>query len=284
MGRRTCCFVLLLLLAPFSAAAGTVTIENASRQFSLSVRVKDNPQDGSTPLTGNGGVFETQFSASDFQRSAYARRIFVLTWTPLEADKPATGVRPFTLELPVLLRAWRVDDRYTIRADAFEGIGNRWLTYYEQMTNAEDQWIRLFASLQQADHYSHRIRPTVPEVRRAVNTAVDGLSRIAQNLPVTWLEPPLGLQQKLDHALADDARKRAQLSEALANVNSLVWRDVPELERVLSGRSCEVIRNTVGDLDRRRRDDPRSFALQFASDNKTYETVRERLLQASCSN
>ncbi|SMC68785.1 hypothetical protein [Rhizobium sp. RU36D] len=173
---RTSIIVLLLMIMANQAIAGSVRIEPPSSLFSLSVRIKDSPQDGSDPLTPDKrGIYTFEFGPKLFERSPYIRRIFVLTWTPLSEHIPARGVQPFSLEIPVLLRSWRVDDEYTIRTDGFQGIGDRWLSKYELMTNPEEQWLRLIASLQISDHYSQRIRPTVPEAGRALNTAIDSL-------------------------------------------------------------------------------------------------------------
>ena len=275
---------LLLILTTMSAMAGSVSIIPASAAFSLTVKVKNSPQGTVKPLSAdNNGNFIFSFGAATFDSAPYVRRIFVLTWTPNEENNPARGVREFSIELPILLRSWRIEDEYTIRAGSFDGIGNRWLSDYEQMTNPEDQWVRFFASAQMADHYWHRIRPTVPESARALNTAIDGLTRITQQLPVAWLELPFGMQQKIDISLARDDKKRFRLTQALANINSLIWRDVADLPEFLANSSCEFVQAAVRELDNRRRDEPTSFALQFKPDDETYNVIRDDLIRTHCS-
>lgn len=278
-------FVLLsaLLLICSNAFAGVVRIETAAKYFDVNVSVKNTAQGARIQLPQMDGVFQLMFGPQDFENAAYARRILVLTWTPKENNKPATGVSSFTLELPILLRGWRTDDEYTMRVGGFEGIGQRFLSRYEEMTTLDDQWLRLFASLHQADHYSQRIRPNVPEAGRALNTAVDGLNNLARSFSVAWLEPPLGLQQKIELAFDADNRRRATLSEALSNVNSQLWREVSELERILQDKNCAYARNTIAEFDRKRQTDPRSFELQFPVGDTTYDTVRQRILTTSCS-
>lgn len=274
---------LLLLLMTTSVMAGSVIIKPASAVFSLTAKIKDSAQGADTPLSADdNGNFTYRFGPETFRSNPYAKRILVLTWTPKEPDKPARGVRPFSIELPILLRAWRLDDEYIIRAGGFDGIGERWLSNYEQMTNPEDQWIRFFASAQMADHYWHRIRPTVPESARSLNTAIEGLTRISQQLPVAWLEVPLGMQQKIDMTLARNEKKRFSLTKALSNLNSLIWRDVAYLPSFLADSSCELVQAAVRELDSRKRDEPASYALQFKPDDETYELIRQELIRSHC--
>jgi hypothetical protein len=272
----------LCLFLCSNAFAGVVRIETEAKYFTVNVSVKKSVQGSKVPLAQTDGVFELKFGASDFEQSAYARRILVFTWTPKETDKPATGVSPFTLELPILLRHWRVDDEYTMQVGSFEGIGQRFLSRYEEMTTPGDQWLRLFASLHQADHYAQRIRPNVPEAGRALNTAIDGLNNLVRSFSVAWLEPPMGLQQKIELAFDPDNRRRVSLSEALSNINSQLWREISEVERVLQDRKCTYVANTIAEFDRRRQADPRSFELQYAAGDDTYETVKKRILAEPC--
>jgi hypothetical protein len=265
-----------------SSFAGVVRIETEAKYFTVRVSVKKSAQGAKVPLPQTDGVYELLFGEPDFEQSAYARRILVLTWTPKETDKPATGVNPFTLELPVLLRQWRLDDEYTMQVGGFEGIGQRFLSRYEEMTTPGDQWLRLFASLHQADHYAQRIRPDVPEAGRALNTAIDGLNNLVRSFSVAWLEPPLGLQQKIELAFDVDNNRRASLSEAISNINSQLWREITEVERALQNKKCTYVANTIAEFDRRRQTDPRSFELQYAAGDDTYETVKQRILAAPC--
>lgn len=275
--------LLLLVFTNAPARAGTVEFKVDTQDFDVSVEVRDGPMSASEPLAAGSGTFTYTFDASAFKVSAYARRVFVIEWTPKEADKPALDLKPFVLELPILLRSWRVADKYEIPLSGFKGANNLWLGRYENMTNSGDQWTRAFASLQQAAYLSDAIRPTIPQVSRALNTAVDALSQIA--LPgsgVYGIEPPLGLSKVLQNALDPSDRRFSILSNALSNMNSMLWRDVPDIGRHLSDASCEVVQGTIEEYEARRRDDPKSYDLQFKPNDTTYQETKELLLKTHC--
>ncbi len=262
-----------------SATAGQVRITPVGEAFDLAVSVKSTRFDQTTPVPADAdGVFVFSFDQGLFGQSAYVERIFVLTWTPRAPDSPATGVRVFSVELPVLLRFWKVDDIYPIKAWPFDGIGDAKMAELEDLTNPEDQWRKLFASLQQADHYAHRVRPTTGEARRAFNTAVDALVSIATGTEARWLRAPVGLGEQIQDSFARDQRKRDSLFVALQNVESLVWRDLSDSSQ-LRQIACDLVPGTFAYLDRRRSDDQQSYRLQVTNSEDLLDQVQQQASQ-----
>jgi hypothetical protein len=260
--------------------AAEVRIEQHGNQFDLTVSVKNGPQDPPRPVQKNqSGTFVFQIAQTMFAESAYVDRVFVLKWSPREVDKPALGAKPFSLEIPVTLRSWQTDD-ILIEAWPFDGIGNGKLTEYERLSNPGDQWRKLTASLQQASHYSHRVRPTTPEARRAYNSAVDALVAIANE--VDWLSPPLGLEKLIRESFERYSDKRGSLLEALRSVDERIWRDLPIIQTKLRGRDCESMRQTFAYLERRREDIQRDYRLPTKR-NLQLDKAKEQAEHSACS-
>lgn len=270
--------VLLLLVSP--AAAGEIRVElSAASTFTVTATLRDAAGD---PLaTGERdptGAVVFAFGPSLFTAGAYVEALLTIVLTP---PTSAVRTREFTLELPVVLRRWRVADVYRIRFRPSEGVREELLDKYERLDNAADRWTKVIASLQQADHLAHWITPKNLGARRAQNTAVDGLVTIARTERVAWLRAPNGLYEQLkrSHEEVDDA-KLGSLEQALHNVDSLVWKDLLSIEQRLKSGDCADASATFDYLAGRKEADQTAFNLQFATDSGLLAVKRQAAEQA----
>jgi hypothetical protein len=274
---------LSLACSAIPAHAGRIVIEPKGDDFTVSVAIKNELFATLTPLQkAPDGTFSFDFDASAFADSAYAFRVIVINWKRNADNKPVTGVRDFELEIPVILRKWHVNDIYRIPAWSFDGIGERKLSEYEGLLNPEDQWRKLFASLQQADHYSHRVRPTAPETRRAYSTAIKALTEIAKGYDVKWLRPPAALDDRLREAFEREPKKRDSLLVAVGEIEGLLWADLNGIETRLGDLTCKAAGETFDYLDRRRAEDTEAYKRQVGDSLKLLDSKREVVVSRAC--
>jgi len=265
------------------AFCGEIKFEPEKNDFELSVNVRDTPFDDGEALAKDGeGNFVFEVTQDLFRTSGYSEKIFTLQWTPLQPDHPARGVKSFSLDLPVVLRAWTMQRNILIKSGAFAGISLDRLNLYERLSNPQEQWLKFFASLQQFDHFSHRVRPTLPEARRALNTAVDGLVTISRAPKPILIGTPPNLSKNIEEAFVDQDNKRISLMTALQNVDSLIWKDVLTFSSVLAPLSCDQIKGTFSFLDERLARSPEAFDLQFNRDQKLYSGTKSSLIAKAC--
>lgn len=272
---------LLLAMSVASAMAGEVHIQPFGADFELTVAVKNGPFDAAVAVTEKhqSGAYVYRFDQTTFATSAYAWPIFVLTWKPKAPDRPVRGAGEYSMEIPVTLRSWEVSEVRVIKAWPFDGIGGSKLWEYERLTSPEDQWRKLMASMQLADHYGRRVRPTAGETRRAYNTAVNALVAVA--LGNDWVRTPLGFERWVREAFERDEAKRGSLLEALRDVDDLLWRDLKIIEEKLSDKKCEVLRKSFAELMQRREENRRVYRLD-APGFPELDRIRERMLKAAC--
>lgn len=245
--------------------------------FNLEVSVKDAPHSGSTSISPNDeNIYVFSFDEGNFGNSAYKEYIITMEWDPKEDDEPVMGVESYAVEIPIILRRWRLADSYNIYAWSFSGIGNRYLTRYERMHNSGDQWQKFFASLQQVAHYTHRIRPNVPEAKRAFHSAIEALKRIAGESEIYWIKPPHGIEERIDDTFGriDTDRRRAAILKSIHNIRSLIWHDLNNIENNLAHISCDQFYATFADLERWRREDEISYRLQVSPDSRLMENKK----------
>ncbi|WP_156907370.1 hypothetical protein [Thalassobaculum salexigens] len=265
------------------AQAGTVRIVPKGEHFSLTVSVKDNQFSESTLIRRNDdGVFIYEFTEELFSDTAYEERIFVLTWSPKTENIPATGVQPISLEVPVLLRAWELTENYIIDAWPLDGIGNEQMTEYELITDSEGQWRKYFASWHQADHFIRRLRPTVGQARRALNTSVEGLKKISINTTVPWLLPIIGMEDVIRRSFQYDQHKRDSLIDAIHEVESLIWTDLNGMESKLNGKNCNVISRTFTYLETLRNKENKIYKIQINDDGEFLKNKKDAVINKLC--
>jgi hypothetical protein len=272
-----------LLAAP--SFAGEIRIEPHEAHFDLAVAVQLVPFTSRILLPKNqSGVYVYTFDDTMFANSAYAQPTITLTWTPKKPDTPATGVRQYFVDIPVTLRSWRADEVVLIEAWPLDGKGDKVLAEYEGLYRFADQWRKLLASLQLADHYRHRLRdPTDALARRAFNAAVTALGTIAPK--ADWLNPPQGLEVLIRESFANDDHKRGSLLEAMRGVDELIFGDLKIIEEKLRerGRGCAFIRQTFADLKRRREEHKRTYMLPPTFLVPGLDQTGERMEKAACA-
>jgi len=263
-----------------AAGAGEVRIEANGKFFELKVSVKNGPFEPKNSLENPSGAYVYPFDDKLFEGSAYVGRIFVLDWKPLEADKPAAGVAEYSLEIPVTLRSWKANEIILIRAWSFDGTGENKLSEYERLSSPELQWRKLMASLQQADHYARRVRPTAGQTRRAYTTALNGLVEISKS--VDWLSAPLGSEKWIREAFEDEDKAGSLLEQLRKVDDAIIVRDVRTLEQKLIGRNCDFVRNSVAYLVQKRDENKAAYRL----DSPLYpevDALKQRVEKAACS-
>lgn len=271
-------------LSACAAQAGEVKLVPDGSDFKVSVSVKETSFDTEQPLTaGADGSFSYPFGPETFAKSAYAERIFVITWAPLVADKPAKGVREFSIELPILLRSWRADEVYVVKMPTFTTINGAALTSLEQLSNPGDQWKKFFVSMQQSDHYSHRIRVTSPEAKRSLRTAINGFVAIAGGVKDRWIRLPSGLPEKIRQVFEQDERTMASLSSAVDQADSLVWQELMKIESLMENASCDAAKGALDYLDARRRDNMAAYDRLLGKDSPLLDNIRARFLPRKCA-
>ena len=279
---------LLASLSTAAAEAGEVRLMPEGKDFTVSVAVKTSPFDPERKLAeGPDGNFSYAFDASSFADSAYLERIFVVTWTPVVADKPAKGVQPFSMELPILLRAWRSDQVYVLKMPTFDAINGETLERLEQLSNPGDLWRKFFASMQQSDHYAHRIRPTSPQAKRALRTAVNGFVAIAGGVNDRWLRAPSGLPDKIRQVFELDERGRESLLAAVDQADALLWQELMRVEELMEpslpqATACKSATGAFDYLDTRYRDNTPAYERLFGKGNTLLTNIRTRFLAKIC--
>lgn len=266
MTKATLLLILTVILNMGFASAGEVQFQDNTRYFELSVSVKSSPSAPSKKLdTDQSGNFSFSFDESTFDSNIYNEKIFIVDLTPKEENIPARGVQKFSVEIPILLRRWRENDTYLLKVWDFAGVGEKILRQHESLKTPEQQWERLFASLQLADHYQHRVRSTVPESLRAYNTAVAALLKIATNSEISWLMPPTSLSERVGDSAARNENKKFELLASIDQVNGLLWRDLLRLGTHFENFNCESVRNATNFLDNR------SYRLEAAFNTQVNE-------------
>lgn len=257
--------------------AGEIRVEPQGTAFDVVVTLRDGPDAlGKAAATDATGAFVFDFGPESFANGAYAERILSISLKPKAEDAPAPGVRQFVLELPIVLRRWRANDVYSIRFAPFEGARPELLKRYELMSGFADRWTKVVASLQQADHIAYRITAANPGARRALNTAVDGWVTILKAEQTGWLLTPIGLYERLErsHNDVDDA-KLASLEQALHHADSLIWKDLPSIEKRLKPADCADVAATFDYLALRKDANERAYALQLPHDVALLAKKRE---------
>lgn len=249
--------------------------------FNLEVSVKDTLHSGGTSISSNDeNIYVFSFDESNFENSSYKEYILTIKWIPIEANRPVRGVESYTIEIPIILRRWRLEDSYNIQAWSFGGIGNRYLTKYERMYNPGDQWRKFFSSLQQIAYYTHRTRPNVPEAKRAFRSAVDALTIIARDSEVYWIEPPHGIEERINDSFGQtDTKRRRAIVRSVDNIRSLIWRDLNNIENDLAHISCDQFYATFSYLEDRRERNKISYRLQVSQDSMLLEN-KKRLVES----
>jgi hypothetical protein len=264
--------------------AGEVHIRPQGDQFDFTVTVKSDVRDSQpgTPVENKSGIYVYPFDDSTFANSAYQQRVFVLTWKRRTPDVPALGVRDiYSIDIPVMLRPW-MPSKLVIDAWPFDGSGAAKLQEYEDIVKPAEQWRKLLASLQLADHYIYRLKPPhdpAPEARRMLNAAITALSLIAPY--ADGLSTPSGLEALVRKYYEDNEGKRGSLLEAMRKVDELILdADLRIIEAKLRG-SCDFVRQSFVDLARRREEIQRTYKLPEPG-RPELDRIRQRMEQAAC--
>lgn len=270
------------------AEAQQITFSENSSLATLSVTAIDpetnQPLDGL--ILSNEGL-NFSFEPDKFFNTLSFRIInFELRWEPTQQNRPALGVQPMKVELPILFRAWNIEP-IRIETNYFSGIKENATYGYETMSQISQSFERYFASILIRSYYSSNssdLEGRFP--RRNTVTAVAAADRISKNFGSNWFLPTPSLWDFVNQSMAsypNELKKNVAILEKLTY--PLLW----EIETITDDQaflalSCEQIDHFFNRVSQLGRDEPDAAAAAWPDGNFDYIVAEKYAIAQSAAN